>query len=114
MLSKKEEDFIMYWESVRLTQNSFMSKLIRGIPMSIIFTFPVLLSVALVYFLSPEWYTKISQNLNGSFAPILIGLFLCVMFFSFFRMHFKWEMNEQMYQELISKKKTLHNNLTSK
>jgi hypothetical protein len=29
-------------------------------------------------------------------------------------MHFKWEMNEQMYQELISKKKTLLNNLSSK
>ena len=105
MLSKKEEDFVKYWESVRIPYSSFSSKLMRGIPMSIIFTVPVMLSVALVYFLSPEWYTKISQNLNISFAPILIGLFLCVLFFSFFRMHFKWEMNEQFYHELISKRK---------
>lgn len=109
MLSKKEEDFIKHWELVRIPYSTFSSKLMRGLPMSIIFTFPVLLSLALVYFLSPEWYTKISQNLNGSFAPIVIGLFLITLFFSFFRMHFKWEMNEQLYQELISKSNTLNN-----
>jgi len=108
MLSKKEEEFIKHWESVRLSHSSFSSKLVRGIPMSIIFTFPLLLSVVLVYFLSPEWYTKISQKLNGSFTPILIGLFLITLFFSFFRMHFKWEMNEQLYHELISKRKMLN------
>ena len=106
MLTKKEEDFIKYWESVRRPYSSFSSKLMRGLPMSIIFTFPVLLSVALVFFLSPEWYTKISQNLNGSFTPIVLSLFLCALFFSFFRMHFKWEMNEQLYKELISKSKS--------
>ena len=104
MLSENQLEFLKYWESVRQDHSQFSSKLLRGLPMALIFTLPVLLSVSFVYFFSPEWYTKISQSLNGSIFPILIGLFFCILFFSFFRMHFKWEMNEQLYQELLIKK----------
>jgi len=108
MLTEKEEKFITYWESVRVDYNHWKSKLIRGLPMAIVFTFPVLFSVSAVYFFSPEWYTKIAQSVNVSIFPILIALLICVLFFAAFRMHFKWEMNEQLYEELkIKKKKSL-------
>ncbi len=104
MLSEKEENFIIYWESVRVEYSNWKSKIIRGLPMAIVFTLPVLFSVSAVYFFSPEWYTKIAESVNGSIFAILIALLISVLFFSAFRMHFKWEMNEQIYMELKIKK----------
>ena len=104
MLSEKELKFIEHWEAVRERESSFTSKLSRGLPMAFLFGLPVILSIALVYFLSPEWYTKISQSVSGSGTVILIAVFIFILFFSYFRMHFKWEMNEQLYRELLQRK----------
>lgn len=107
MLSPKEIDFIKHWESVRVDYASFKSKLKRGLPMAILFTLPIIFSVVAVYFLSPEWYTKVGQKLNGEISTIIIALLICILFFSYFRMHFNWEMNEQLYNELKKKQTTL-------
>ncbi len=104
MLSEKEIKFLNEWESAREKESSFISKLLHGLPMACMFGLPVLFSIALVYFLSPGWYTKISQATAGSSTVILISVFIFIIFFSYFRMHFKWEMNEQLYQELKSRK----------
>lgn len=100
MLTEKELQFIAHWEKVREMESKTMSKFMRGLPMALLFGLPILASVVLVYALSPEWYTKISQDLKSVTVTILIGVLLAVIFFSFTRMHFKWEMNEQLYQEL--------------
>ncbi len=103
MLSQKEIEFVNHWNTVRLEHSSFGSKMKRGLPMAILFSMPILFSVAAVYFFSPEWYTKVGQKASGSFLPIFIAVFICILFFAYFRMHFKWEMNEQLYQELMAK-----------
>ncbi|MEO7523025.1 MAG: hypothetical protein ABIT58_02965 [Ferruginibacter sp.] len=103
MLSEKEIKFLQYWQSVREKESSFISKLVRGLPMACLFGLPIIFSIVLVYFLSPEWYTKISQEAAGSTGVILISVFIFIIFFSYFRMHFKWEMNEQLYNELKSR-----------
>ncbi len=108
MLTEKELAFIENWEKVRVLYGSFGSKMKRGMPMAVLFSTPILFSIALVYYLSPEWYTKISQNAAGSMGTIIIAVLLCIVFFSYFRMHFKWEMNEQLYHEL-KRKKSLQN-----
>lgn len=100
MLSPKEMEFVAHWERVRGHYGTFGSKLKRGLPQALLFTLPVLCSVAAVYFLSPDWFAKIANQANGSAAAILTALLLCVFFFSFVRMHFQWEMNEQAYTEL--------------
>lgn len=105
MLSEKEMEFVKYWEAVRIQRSKFSSKFSSGLPMAVLFTLPIIFSIVLVYLFSPEWYTKISQKANGSFFAIIISLFLIIIFFSFARMHFKWEMNEQLYLELKSKLK---------
>ena len=105
MLSKKEIDFLQDWELVREKESGFASKLIRGLPVACMFGFPLLLSIIIVYFFSPGFYTKISQAAAGSSGVILIAVFIFILFFSYFRMHFKWEMNEQLYNELKSKQK---------
>ncbi|MEP6711621.1 MAG: hypothetical protein ABJA37_04350 [Ferruginibacter sp.] len=105
MLSDKELSFIEYWEQNREPQRGFISKLTRGLPMAIIFGLPIILSVAVVYFFFPDWYTKISNTTSGTLVTLVIAVVLVILFFSYFRMHFKWEMNEQAYLELKYKQK---------
>ena len=103
MLSDKEKQFIIYWEREREKQNSIVRKLLNGLPMAILFSLPVVLFLFVVYFFFPDWYTKISNTSSGSFITIIIAVFICILFFSYFRMHYKWEMNEQLYRELKNK-----------
>ena len=71
--------------------------------MAFIFSLPILLFVLVVYLFFPEWYTKVSQTSQGTFITIVIAVFICILFFSYFRMHYKWELNEQLYEEIKSK-----------
>lgn len=103
MLSEKDKEFMVFWESNREREKSFQAKLVGGLPMAVIFCMPILLFIAAVYFFFPEWYTKVSANLPGSLTTIVIAVFICVFFFAYFRMQFKWEMNEQLYKELKHK-----------
>ena len=100
-------EFIEYWELHRDEQNSFQSKLFRGLPVAIMFGLPIILFILAVYLWFPDWYTKISATTSGSFTTIVIAVLICIVFFSYFRMHFKWEMNEQLYLELKQKQKRL-------
>jgi hypothetical protein len=105
MLSEKESEFLAYWASNRQQQSRFITKILGGLPMAAIFMLPILLSMGVVYFYFPEWYTKVSNITTGTFFTIIIAVFIAILFFSYFRMHFKWEMNEQLYKELLQKKR---------
>lgn len=105
MLSEKEFAFIQYWPTVRDSHNKFSSKLVRGLPIAIMFCLPIVLFIMAVYIFLPVWFTKISNTSEGSFITVLIAVFIAIIFFSYFRMHFKWEMNEQLYKELLYKQK---------
>lgn len=103
MLSEKDKEFIIYWEKERERQNSIRAKLIAGMPMAILFAVPVLIFISSVYLFFPEWYTRVSNSMAGSMPVIVIALLVCALFFSYFRMQYKWEMNEQHYLELKQK-----------
>ena len=103
MFSKKETDFMEHWEMVREKESHFLSKLGRGLPMAMLFGLPIILSLVAVYLLSPEWYAKISQAASGVLGTLIVAVVITIFFFSYFRMHFKWEMNEQLYLELKSR-----------
>ncbi len=104
MLSEKEKVFLQYWEKNREELGTPVSKLLRGLPVAVLFTLPILLLVFVVYFYLPEWYTKVAPKHGGTFSAIFIALFICICFISFFRMQFKWEENEQAYKDLNRKK----------
>lgn len=105
MLTEKEQYFIEHWEKVREAESKPLSKLLRGLPMAIIFCAPIFLSPILVYYFSPDWYTKISAAVSVSVPTMIFALLIIMVFISYFRMHFKWEQNEQFYQELKAKMK---------
>ena len=105
MLNEEEKKFIVQWEKDRVKFSTVKSKFLRGLPMAMIFSFPIFFSVIMVYFFSPEWYTKVSQNIAGSILVVVLAVMIIILFFSFFRMHFKWEMNEQLFEELKQKEK---------
>ena len=105
MISEKEQSFILYWEKNREIENTFVRKLTAGLPMAIIFALPVILFVMLIKIFLPEWYMKVSGVAAGSFFAVLLALFVLVIFYAYFRMQFKWESNEQLYNELKLKQK---------
>ena len=114
MLNEKEKQFLTYWESEREKQNTMFRKILNGLPMAALFSLPILLFIFAVYLFFPEWYTRVSNTSSGSFITIIIAVFLCMIFFSYFRMNYKREMNEQLYRELKSKEKKTGNFTDSK
>ncbi|HMK05811.1 MAG TPA: hypothetical protein VK489_16535 [Ferruginibacter sp.] len=108
MLSEKEKKFLVYWEREREKQNTVTAKIMNGLPMAVIFSLPILLIIFVIYFFFPDWYTKISNTSTGSFITVIIAVIGCILFFSYFRMHYKWEMNEQTYHELKSKENKIN------
>ncbi|MEJ7588128.1 MAG: hypothetical protein WKI04_11270 [Ferruginibacter sp.] len=100
MISEKDTAFLRYWERTRDIENTFFSKLTRGFPMALLFGLPIILLLVVVKLFFPDWYMKISGISPGMFITALIAMTVIVIFYSFFRMQYKWEMNEQLYQEL--------------
>ena len=133
MLTAKDEAFILYWETHREIRSSFSNKLVSGLPMAMLFGLPLLGAIVLVQFFmpqwfnqashitqhtedgrrlitkefvdNPDWYNKATQFSTGLFVTIIIAVMLCIIFYAYFRMHYKWEMNEQLYKELKHKQK---------
>jgi len=103
MLSEKEKQFMVRWEKVREKERTVSEKIRNGLPMAVIFSLPILLFIFSVRIFLPDWYTKISNTGSGTFVAIIIALLLCILFFAYFRMQYKWEMNEQLYTELKNK-----------
>jgi dolichol kinase len=103
MISEKDKEFITWWEKERERQITIPARLIGGLPMAVLFCIPILLLITAVYLFLPEWYTRVSNSMAGSMTTIVIALIICILFFSYFRMQYKWEMNEQHYRELKSK-----------
>lgn len=100
MISEKDIAFLRYWERNRDIENTFFSKLTRGFPMALLFGLPIILLVVVIRVFLPEWYMKISGTSPGMFLTAIIAMMGVVVFYSYFRMQYKWEMNEQLYKEL--------------
>lgn len=105
MITETERNFMQHWETVREPHGQFMSKLMRGLPMAMLFGFPIVLSLLAVRLFAKDWYMKLSKTSSGTFMTVVLAMFIIIVFYAFFRMHHKWEMNEQLYQELKFKEK---------
>lgn len=104
METMNEEEFVESWAQNREEFSGITSKFVRGLPFAILFTLPIVLVVMLVYFLSPDWYAKMKLQREGIFTTIFVSLVIIVLFIAYFRMHLKWEQNEEAYQRFLRKK----------
>ena len=123
MLTEKDMQFITRWEKVREQESTFKHKFLSGLPMAFLFGLPVLIFFAVVRIFFPSWFTtathkstdivvpglteKFMKLSSGDVAMAFIAVVIVILFFSYFRMHYKWEMNEQLYKELKSKEKKM-------
>lgn len=107
MLTEEEKKFMRYWEEHRLPEAAFRTKLLKGLPRALLFSLPIILSVVVVRLYFPEWYAKLSKTSPGMFITAIFAVLLISVFYAFFRMHVRWENNEQLYRELISKSRRI-------
>jgi hypothetical protein len=121
MLTAKDKQFIIYWEQVREAESTFRHKFLSGLPMAFMFGLPILLFFGAVKIFFPAWFTTASHKSTeivvpemtekfmklsaGDMMAAFIAVVIIILFFSYFRKHYKWEMNEQLYQELKNKEK---------
>jgi hypothetical protein len=98
MVSEQERNFIKWWQENRLKEKKLLNQLTIGLPLGIAFGLPILLSV-----LFRGWYKRMPYVSGTQLTVILIAVLLIVVFYAVFRMRFKWDLNEQRYQELCNK-----------
>ena len=100
-LSNDEERFMDWWEKNRDIRKKTSKQLMIGLPMASVFVFAILFN----FFAG--WYKRATMMMNTNSSLILvliIAAIAIVVFYSIFSMRYKWEMNEQRYKELQSKK----------
>lgn len=96
MLTKQEEAFLNYWEQNREREKSVVRQFFPGLPIG----FAIAAAILLV--LDSGWYERANIVAQSESSPVIIfiGVFAIVAFTGFFYKKYRWEMNEQTYQEL--------------
>lgn len=95
MISQENREFVDWWEKNRERERNWMNQLTIGLPLGLVFGLPVLLSV-----MFRGWYKRMPYISGSQFTIILMACLGIAVFYAVFSMRFKWEMNEQRYQEL--------------
>jgi hypothetical protein len=101
MLSKNEINFIDYWASQRNKNKLNPFFFIKGLSLGLLISF---LIIAIV---GAGWYSRANMQANSKLNPVifLTSLLLISIFCSVFYNSFKFEQNEQYYNELLAKQK---------
>lgn len=107
MLSEKDKLFIKYWEANREHEKTILFRVMKGLPMAMLFALPILLFVVVVKIYFPDWNAKVSQTSPGMLLTAVFAVIITVLFYSYFRMQFKWEHNEEIYVRLKKKAERL-------
>jgi len=96
MLTKQEEAFLNYWEHNREREKSVVRQFFPGLPIG----FAIAAAILLV--LDSGWYERANVVAQSESSPVIIfiGILAIVAFTGFFYKRYRWEMNEQTYQEL--------------
>jgi len=107
MTNREEVEFIKWWEANRTREKRWIRQLSVGLPVGLVFGFPILLSVVF-----RGWYKRMPYVSGGQLTLIMMACLAISVFYAVIRMHVKWEEKEQRYQELI-KRKEEHRETTS-
>lgn len=103
MLSIKEENFIEYWSKKRLENKANPLFFLKG------FTAGILVGVMIFLCMGLGWYKRANMVASTKLNPVVLffGLLIISLFLAIFYNNFRYEQNEQAYQELLQKKKKL-------
>ncbi|MCZ2223542.1 MAG: hypothetical protein LC122_07925 [Chitinophagales bacterium] len=101
MLSKKEEEFIAFWQKNRLAQKKNTKQFLIGLTAGLLIGFTSLLLIF------SGWYERATMVANSKLSPIvfLLAVIVLAVFIAFVNRKYKWEQYEQQYLELLAKKK---------
>ena len=101
MWTEHEKNFVAYWEANRLRKKKFFRQLSVGLPLSVF----LVMAIAINFF--SGWYKRADMEIRSQSSLVLVlviaGL-LIVGFMTVFSAKHKWDMNEQHYRELLSKR----------
>ena len=95
MITKEEESFIEYWEKNRDREKKIWRQFLYGSPWGFTFALPILIAV-----IFHDWYKNMVQISPSLITLIIITVIGIAVFYTLFSMQFKWDRNEQIYEEL--------------
>ena len=102
MLTEGEKEFITYWEENRIQEKKVLRQLYVGLPMAVI----LIIAIFINFF--SGWFKKADMALHREKSSLIIVLIVAalmiVIFIVIFSARHRWDMNEQSYRELISKR----------
>jgi sterol desaturase/sphingolipid hydroxylase (fatty acid hydroxylase superfamily) len=103
MLTEEEKGFILYWEQNRIRKKRLLWQLAAGLPLGVFLAGAIFIN----YF--SGWHKRADMKLwadSSGGLVIIIALLLTIVFVVVFSSHYRWDMNEQRYRELLTKKNT--------
>ena len=100
MLTNEEKGFIAYWEQNRNRKKRVWRQLSVGLPLGVALGGGILVNIYSGW--NPAG-SVLGHN-GGLFLTVLAGIILTVIFIVIFSAWHRWDMNEQHYREVLSKK----------
>jgi len=101
MLNAEEKRFLDYWEHNRLIKKKVIRQLSIGLPLG------VALAAAIFINVFSGWDKRAQMVLNADPSLILImviAVILIIIFVVIFAVKHNWDLNEQRYRELLSRR----------
>ena len=102
MLSQSEERFIEYWKNNRDREKKVFRQLLFGLPLGLLIGAGIFVSL-----ITDSWYERADMLANSQMNPnvLIVAILAIAVFTGLFYKKFKWDQNEQLYKELLAKKR---------
>jgi cobalamin synthase len=100
MLTKQEEDYIIYWAKQRDTYKQSFLQFVKGMSVGLG------ISAAIILVIITGWFQRANMVANSKMSTIVfvIALLLITVFMAWLYRNFQWENKEQQYLELLAKR----------
>ena len=107
MLTDKEEAFIKDWAVKREQPMLNIRQFLKGLSSGLV------IGIGIILLLVTGWYERAVMEANSQFNPVLLLLIVVLIgiFMGYFYQQYRSEMNEQLYQELLHKKRKSANQI---
>lgn len=102
MLTEEEKGFIRYWENNRQRKKRIWRQLSLGLPLGVV------LVIAISANLFSGWYRRANLEMKKEQSSLVLVLLAAAMiivaFIIVFSVRHRWDMYEQRYRELLSRR----------